>query len=102
MVQPAASASKTFSSYSPTTESRGPQPSVLAPTDPHVPTRRDLAAIGVAALAIRVALFVAATLLSHWSLDTFANLHDGSSYLRIARSMLDASAVVAHIDRRVF
>jgi hypothetical protein len=102
MLQPVAPTSKTSSSYSGTPGGRGPQAAMLAPAESHAPSRRDLAAIGLAALAIRLALFLAATQLSHWSLDTFANLHDGSSYLRIARSMLDASSVVAHIDRRVF
>ena len=68
----------------------------------HAPSGRDLVVIGLTTLAVRIALFVAATQIAGWSLTTFANLHDGPSYLRVAAGMLDPSAVVAHIDRRVF
>src|SRR5256885_11745297 len=71
-------------------------------TESFAPSRRDLLAIGCATLVVRFALFLAAAQLAGWSLDTFANLHDGPSYLRMAGGILDADPVGAHIDRRGF
>lgn len=77
-----------------------------SPEGPHVetsaPSRRDLFVIAILALTVRLALVIAAAINNHWSLTDIANLHDGPSYLRVAGSMLDPTAVVAHLDRRVF
>lgn len=65
-------------------------------------TRRDLVIIAVLAIAVRLAVIVATAIYTGWSLTDIANLHDGPSYLRVAGGMLDPTAVVAHLDRRVF
>jgi hypothetical protein len=77
-------------------------PRAERPVEVAAPSVGDLVAIGVVAFAVHVALFAAARLLTGWTLTTFANLHDGESYLRIAGDMIDPETIVAHFDRRVF
>ena len=66
------------------------------------PSWRDLVIIAILAIALRAALVAAMCLYTGWSLTDVANLHDGPSYLRVAAGMLDRTAMVAHLDRRVF
>jgi hypothetical protein len=66
------------------------------------PSRRDLVIIALLAIVVRIALVLATSIYTGWSLADIANLHDGPSYLRVAGGMLDPTAVVAHLDRRVF
>ena len=69
---------------------------------PQAPGRRELVIIALVAVVVRFELFTATTVSAGWPLTTFATLYDGPSYLRMAASMLDPAAVVAHLDRRVF
>lgn len=88
-------------SYAPPPSRKDSEPE--SPRDPALnPSLRDLIIIAVLALVIRAALIGTTVIYTGWSLTEIANLHDGPSYLRVAASMLDPAAMVAHLDRRVF
>ena len=89
------------SDYTPASSSSAPSPGAThaVPSDP---SPRDLVLIALFAIAVRIAIVSAAAIYNGWSLTDIANLHDGPSYLRVAGSMIDPTAVVAHLDRRVF
>ena len=97
----ATSATEPRDSYTPALTFDAPSPEArrVAVTDP---SWRDLVIIAILAIAVRAALVAATCIYTGWSLTDVANLHDGPSYLRVAAGMLDRTAMVAHLDRRVF
>jgi hypothetical protein len=94
------SATEPSSEHTPALSSYAPPEATHVVTND--PSRRDLVIIALLAIAVRVALVAATRIYTGWSLTEIANLHDGPSYLRVAAGMLDPTAVVAHLDRRVF
>ena len=89
------------SDYTPASLSSAPSPGA-ARAGTSDPSRRDLLIIAILAITVRIALVALTAVYNGWSLTDIANLHDGPSYLRVAGSMIDPTAVVAHLDRRVF
>jgi hypothetical protein len=66
------------------------------------PTASRLTAVAATAVLLRVLLFVVASHLGGWTIDSFASLRDGPSYMHIAAAILGDSSQVTAYDRRVF
>jgi hypothetical protein len=67
-----------------------------------VPKARDLTAIGLTALALRIAVFATATFGFGYSLRDYARAGDGSSYEHYAAAMVGDRSQWTEYDKRVF
>jgi hypothetical protein len=68
----------------------------------YIPTRRELLAIGLSALGLRVVVFAVVILWFHIPFQTYANAADGQSYQHYAQAILGDRSQLTVYDTRVF